>query len=310
MMDALHFLRPAAFWLLLPLAFILWAQLRRQDQRTRWLKAFSPQLLDALLMEQAGNSRFRPVGLFAVVSLLGVIALAGPAWQLEKTPFSEDQSALVVVLQVTESMNATDLQPSRQQRSVQKIRDLMALRGGARTALVAYAGSAHLVMPLTRDASVITAFASELSADVMPLEGNDAAAALQLAQKLIRDSGRTGSILLITDDLDPGVAARIAAQRGKGIAAPVMLAAVDEQRSPADAERLRQAADQLGASMQFMLADDRDIRTLVGKLDTHLSDASDPDQAERWKDGGYWLLPLLALLSLVWFRPGWYLAWE
>jgi Ca-activated chloride channel family protein len=309
-MDALHFLRPHAFWLLLPLAFIAWAQLRRQDQRTRWLQVFSPQLLDALLVEQAGNSRFRPVSLFALVSLLGVIALAGPAWQMEKTPFSEDQSALVVVLQVTDSMNATDLQPSRLERSVQKIRDLMEQRAGARTALVAYAGSAHLVMPLTRDASVITAFASELSADLMPLEGNDPAAALQLAQKHIRDSGRTGSILLVTDDLDPEAAGRIANQRAKGIAAPVMLAAVDEMRSPNDAERLRQAADRLGASMQFIVADERDIKAIASELESHLSDASDPDQAERWKDSGYWLLPLLALLSLAWFRPGWYLAWE
>jgi Ca-activated chloride channel family protein len=274
------------------------------------LQAFSPELLEALLLKQEGNSRFRPVSLFAVIALLGIISLAGPSWQREQTPFSEDRSALVLVLKVTESMTGTDLQPSRLDRSVQKIRDLLELRAGARTALVAYSGSAHLVMPLTRDSNVISTFAAELEPQVMPREGNDAAAALQLAEKIILDSGRPGSVLLITDELDPAETGRITEQRSRGMAAPVVLAAVNEQRSPGDAERLRQAVKRLEAELEFIAADDRDVEAVASRLEHHLSAASNPEEAERWKDAGYWFLPLLALLSLVWFRPGWSMSWE
>ena len=110
-------------------------------------------------MEQARNKR---------LIVLICLALAGPTWQREPAPFADDTAALVIVVEVTPTMLAQDVQPSRLERAALKIHDLLALRRGSVTALVAYAGSAHLVLPLTQDGDLITEFAAQLDPSIMP----------------------------------------------------------------------------------------------------------------------------------------------
>jgi Ca-activated chloride channel family protein len=308
--ESFHFLRPHALWLIIPAVLIVAASLVQNDERRRWLRYMDPELLDALLVKQPGHDGRGPARLLAVILLLAIVSLAGPAWEHEALPFSEDLSAVVIVIGLTQSMTNNDLQPSRLARSSHKIQDLLELRAGAASALVAYAGSSHLVMPLTRDADVISAFAGELSPELMPVPGNDVAAALELAQGVLRQSGQQGSILLITDDLDPATMGVLKSNRDKDTAPPVILAAVDQQRSPGEAQRLKEAAEALGAPIEFVLPDARDIEAVAGKLQHNLSAVCDPEAAGRWRDAGYFLVPLVALLSLAWFRRGWFLAWE
>ncbi len=267
MISDFHFLRPHLLWLLIPAVLILIAQLRQLDLRSRWLKVMAPALLDALLVNRGGESKSRPVYLFVITITLGIVALAGPTWKREQSPFTEDIASLVIVLKVTPSMDSEDLQPRRIERSVYKIHDLLNLRSGARTALIAYAGSAHLVMPMTSDATIIESFAAELSPELMPVEGNDVEAALSLAGQVLEQSGQPGSILLITDDLDPVQMKQINEQRARGAAAPVVLGAVDLQRSPGEAERLVQGASALGSELEFISPDDADVRALYDGLD-------------------------------------------
>jgi Ca-activated chloride channel family protein len=310
MIESFHFIRPHALWLLLPAALIIAVNLVQQDERRRWSRYMDPELLDALMVKHSGQDGRGPARLLAVVLLLAIVSLAGPAWEHEASPFSEDRSAMVIVIGATTSMTTNDLQPSRLARSSHKIRDLLELRAGAQAALIAYAGSAHLVMPLTRDADVIATFAGELSPELMPVPGNDVAPALALAQGVLQQSGRQGSILLVTDDLDPMAMATLKSNRDKGSAPPVILAAVDQDRSPGEAQRLREAADALGSPIEFILPDKRDIEALAGELEHNLSAVSDPEAAGRWRDAGYFLAPLVALLFLAWFRRGWFLAWD
>src|SRR5262249_62274616 len=105
---------------------------------------------------------------------LGVVALAGPTWEREPAPFAEDRAVLAIVLKVTPSMQSQDVQPTRLARATEKIRDLLAQRPGAKTALFAYAGSAHRVMPLTSDSGIIEAFAAELAPGVVAGDGSRA----------------------------------------------------------------------------------------------------------------------------------------
>jgi Ca-activated chloride channel family protein len=144
----------------------------------------------------------------------------------------------------------------------------------------------------------------------MPVPGNDVAPALALAQNVLRQSGQQGSILLVTDDLEPGEMADLKLNRVKSAAPPVILAAVDQDRSPGEAQRIREAAAALGAPIEFILPDRRDIEAVAGKLQQNLSVVSDPEAAGQWQDAGYFLTPLLALFSLAWFRRGWSLTWE
>jgi Ca-activated chloride channel homolog len=217
-------------------------------------------------------------------------------------------------------MLAQDIQPSRLERAAQKIRDLLAERPGTRTALVAYAGSAHLVMPLTRDAELIARFAAELSPTIMPMEGDAIAEVLALAEQQLRTSGLRGSILLITDGVPAQQLPQLAVHRKDG-GAPVQILAVaappgvlvppNSPPAPAlDSRALDEVADALDATLTIVSPDDHDVRWLARHTETSLVAASATQSGEHWKDVGYWLVFGIAALGLMWFRPGWLVQWS
>ena len=128
-LQQFHFLRPGWLLLLLPAAFLMWSVYKRSDSLRAWKKVISPHLLQHLLVREGGeNGRWKPVYLLGLGWLAGILALAGPSWQMQPSPFSEDQAAMFIVMKVTPEMLAQDIQPSRLQRSVLKIHDLLSLR--------------------------------------------------------------------------------------------------------------------------------------------------------------------------------------
>jgi Ca-activated chloride channel homolog len=308
--GGLHLQRAEMLWLFVPAVLLIWAIIRRGKAERSWQRFFDANLLSALLISGERRRRIRPVYLLAAFWLLGIIALAGPAWHRETSPFAEEKAALVIALKVTPSMQTNDVQPSRLQRSVHKIHDVLALRTGARTALVAYAGSAHVVMPLTRDAKVIETFAAELAPDVMPKEGQDAAAAFKLAQKQLAESKLAGSILFVTDGISPADAARIKELQRSGGSRPVILGMIDATANAGERDSLKQWAGEMGASLEFVSPDQSDVNAIIKNVERNLAAATDSEGGRRWRDEGYWFIPLLCLMALVWFRPGWVVSWE
>jgi Ca-activated chloride channel family protein len=318
-LESFHFIRPGAWWLLLPAALVLWSVLRRHDPVQTWRAVIEPDLLKHLVVRQdEGQGWLRPVLLLGLGWLLAIFTLAGPSWEREATPFAEDQAALFVVLKVTPSMQARDIQPSRLQRAAQKIGDLLAMRPGARSGLIAYAGSAHLVTPLTNDPAVISYFAAELSPDVMPVaaggpDGDALLAALELASRRLLASGLPGSIVLLADQGDPdaiGPLRELRRRYGFDIhvlamaAGPETVPPPDSPPAPAlDEESMQRLARAGGGSLVRLTADDADLRRLNRQFERSMAAA--PLQAgERWKDAGYYLTPLFALMMLIFFRRG------
>jgi Ca-activated chloride channel homolog len=319
-LSQFHFLRPWWLLALVPALCLVWMIHRHQDAARPWRGVIDDHLLPHLLAEGGRRRRLRPVYLLLPVWLLATLALSGPTWQHEPAPFADDEAALVIAVEVTPTMLAQDIQPSRLERAAQKVHDLLAQRPGTRTALVAYAGSAHLVMPLTRDAELVTRFAAELSPAIMPMQGDAAAEALALAEEQLRKSGLRGSVLLITDGVPAEQLPQLAAYRKQG-GVPVQLLAVaaapgvplppDSPPAPAlDRAALDKAADALGAALTVVSPDDRDVRWLARHTETSLVAAPAEQAGERWKDTGYWLVFAVAALMLVWFRPGWLVQWE
>jgi len=303
--DSFHFLRPGWLWLLPVAAIVIWLIARRGDAQRGWRKYIAPHLLNALLVERKQSGRLQPGPVLAVVLVIGIVALAGPAWRHEPSPFTEDKAALVIVLKVTPSMLTSDLQPTRLERSVQKIRDILAPRAGTRTALIAYAGSAHLVMPLTRDAEVINTFVRELRPELMPREGDDPARAVALAKRQLDEAKQSGSILLITDGIAVAEASQIAAQLKSSRFPLVLLGAVGLDTQSPEHRELTEAAEALGASRAFVTPDDQDVTAITGRVERSLSSVADTEGGTRWRDEGFWLVPVLCGLALFWFRPGW-----
>jgi Ca-activated chloride channel family protein len=316
--ELFHFLRPAWLLLLLPAALVTWSIMRRQDPMRSWKAVIAPELLEHLaIRKEERRSRLRPVFGLAVMWLLGILALAGPSWEKEPTPFTEDQAALFIVLKVTPDMLAQDIQPSRLKRSVQKISDLLALRPGTKTGLVAYAGSAHLVMPLTADPDIIGFFAAELTPDVMPVPGDEPVQAVELAQRRLLASGLPGSIVLVADSVDPAVAAGLAnavggpgADQGADVHILAMAAGpgvVPPPGSPAapalDEDAMRKAAKAGGGALVLASPDDSDVRRLSARIERSIATAP-TQEGERWKDAGYYLLAMGFMLALPFFRRG------
>ena len=172
MLESFHFLRPQWLLVLVPtLGFYI--VVRRSSPEHQLRRVIAPHLLQHLKVSGGSGLIFRPLHLITMLLALGALALAGPTWERERSPFAEDTAPLVIALDLSLTMNAIDVQPSRLERSKQKIRDLLAIREGARTALLAYAGTAHTVLPLSDDASIFETFLSALQTNVMPVEGSD-----------------------------------------------------------------------------------------------------------------------------------------
>jgi Ca-activated chloride channel family protein len=314
-LAAFHFLRPYWLWLLLPMGLVLWSILRSQDPSRAWKEVITPELLEHLVIRQAGKrTLLRPAWLAAGLCVIGAIALAGPAWQKEPTPFTEDQAALFIVMKVTPDMLAQDIQPNRLERAAQKIGDLLDLRPGSKSGLVAYAGSAHLVMPLTSDPEVIRYFASELSPEVMPESGDDPVSAARLAVRRLGTSGLPGSVVLVADQVDPvshEELANLHDESGINIhvyaiaAGPEVVPPVDSPpAAPLDEKTMREAAGAGGGALITVTPDDSDVQALSARLERSIASAP-AQEGERWRDMGYFLLwPVILGAALFWRRGG------
>ncbi|MCJ7815500.1 MAG: hypothetical protein MUP31_05545, partial [Xanthomonadales bacterium] len=177
----------------------------------------------------------------------------------------------------------------------------------------AYAGSAHLVMPLTTDPAIIGYFAAELGPDVMPVPGDDPLKAVELARGRLLDSGLPGSIVLIADSVDPSFSAGLEEKtRAESPAVFILAMAAGPEVVPPpgsppapalDEVTLQQAARAGGGSLVVATPDDSDVRQLSKRIERSFA-AAPPQQGERWKDAGYYLVMMFSLLMLGFFRPG------
>jgi len=233
--------------------------------------------------------------------LICTIALAGPSWRLEPSPFADDEAGLIILLKVSESMLASDVQPTRLERAKHKISDLLEVREGSSTGLIAYSGSAHLVMPLTRDDRIVSAMIEDLTPDLMPVDGDALVEALQLAGQVLEKGGMPGSALVIADNVS---SLQAQALLTADIKLPVQFLLLRPPDTTLDSG-LQSAASSLEASVVKLTVDPADVEQVANRAQTRIQSVDAADEGTRWLDAGYSLLPLLALLMLMWSRKGW-----
>src|ERR1700744_4576123 len=197
-----HLLRPLWLIALVPVIAVVLLVRWRQSPETQWGGVIAPHLLKELIVRPGGRGTVDPIYLVAAAMVFSILALSGPTWRRELPPFVEDKAPLMIVLALNSSMNQTDIAPSRLDRAKQKIRDLLAARAGSRSGLIAYAGTAHLVMPLTDDGSVIAPFLAALTPSLMPADGKNVSAAVALAAQSLASEATAGTILIVGDGLD------------------------------------------------------------------------------------------------------------
>ena len=201
MLAPFHFVRP--FWLLAALPALIIAVLlfKRKSSAANWRAAIAPDLINYLL---ESTQQIRPQWPWLVLTgwLLAAFALAGPTWEKLPQPVLQKRDGLVIVLDLSLSMYAEDIKPSRLQRARFKVIDILKQRREGLTGLVVYSGDAHVVSPLTDDTATIENLVPALAPAIMPNFGSNAAAGIDTALGLLRNSGfERGRILLLSDEI-------------------------------------------------------------------------------------------------------------
>lgn len=311
--EAFHFLRP---WVLVLAAPVLWTWWRLRQRRGAtggndgWL---APHLSQALTVPGNAVGKVQPIDVISLLLLLLVAAVAGPSWTRAPTPFAAQTAPLVVVMQITPSMEQTDVAPQRLARARQKALDLLALRVGARTSLVAFAGSAHVVVPMSEDPGVMKPYIEGLTTAVMPIEGQDILSGFETAQALLAREGSPGGVLFFADALSASAATSLAeAWRQAGSAeagndASDVVASMSFLFMLPEGADLPQVPD--GASATRVTPDNSDVEEVERSLASAYRRAQMQDEAQPWEDRGAWLVWPSLILLLLWFRRGMAIRW-
>ncbi|MGH8191665.1 MAG: VWA domain-containing protein [Rhodanobacteraceae bacterium] len=321
----LHFLRPWWWLALLPLPLALWALARGGGGRAVLSRIADAALLP-YLVHDGGARRRAALALAALAWLLAVAALAGPAWQKLPTPLYVNGAARVVALSLSDDMLAQDLKPDRMERAKFAVRDLLDDAGDARTALVAYAGAAFTVAPLTDDKNTVLNLLHALRPDVMPVPGNDAAAGIRQGARLLQQAHvKGGEIVLVTDTAGAAAVAAARDVRSDGVRVDVLGVGTPEgapvpqsgggfahgtggllmaRRDDAALDAVARA----GGGRYVVLQPDGGGTAAFAVPIAEAGHADRGEHAQLWRDGGIWLLPALLLLAALAFRRGWLLV--
>jgi len=332
-----HFVRPLWLLAIIVLFLVLWLLKKHRFHQSPW-QQFLPAHLSRVLVEGATNNSVttkQPLHdrLFLIrpffIGLLSIIALAGPAWEKLPQPVYQTERGSVLIMDMSYSMYATDIKPNRLTRARFKAVDLLSKLKNGDVGLIAYAGDAFVISPLTQDVKNIELLLPSLTPEIMPVLGANPYAALVLAHEMLTNAGHlNGDIYWFTDDVDNEDLSDITDWTNKfghrlnilGIGssngAPIKLpsgellkdnnGAIVVPRLPA--EKLQSIASQGQGNYQTIRNDDSDIDNLIVKFDMLDHNNSKQQQSQQtgdqWQEQGAWLLLLVLALALSYFRRG------
>lgn len=319
-----HFLRPEWLWLLLPTLAFVALLLRLKRQRSDWSDIIAPHLLVHLQSSSHTKRSQHTAKLLGLAWLIGIVGAAGPSWEQTPVPVSQQKAAYVIILDLSYSMYAEDIQPSRLVKAKQKIRDLLSLPQDTQVALVAYSGEAHVVTPLTDDLGTIENLIPALNPGMMPVPGSNPIDAFRRAKDLLSSSGvPSGSVLWLTDDVEAGQAAelsewlRTAGVRlstlavGTQAGAPIPLGNggfLRDQNSEivvpsVPLDRLHDLTTSHAGLFSTLTLEDTDVQAAVDFLGAaeDVNRTAIERQADTWADAGFWLIIPWLLVMVIQF---------
>lgn len=333
-MTSFHFLRPLFLLALLPAAWLLWMVWRRKQVSRSWSAVCDPALLPYLLTDGTARSGSKLLWVMAVAVFVSIIALAGPAWKQLPQPLFEAESALIIALDLSRSMDSTDIKPSRLARARHKITDILDSRREGQTALIVYAADAFVVCPLTDDVSTIRSLVESLDSSMMPSQGSRPDRAVKHAAEMLKKAGSVdGQLLLISDDMPSSTAlddqinellenghdiALLAVGTADGAPIPMPKGGFVKDSDGSivipklDIQTMQSWAVQHQSRFATLTTDDRDIqRLLVAVNDPNSVQTEATEQqlkTDLWQEEGPWLLLLVLPLAALCFRRGWLLS--
>lgn len=336
-----HFVRPYWFLAIFALFIVLWLLRKYRFHQSPW-QQFLPSHLSQVLVENTSNTKhnngnkntfFVPTFLMKpfIIGLLSITALAGPVWQKLPQPVYQTERGSVLIMDMSYSMYATDIKPNRLTRARFKAIDLLKKINEGDTGLIAYAGDAFIISPLTQDIKNIELLLPSLTPEIMPELGANPLAALTLANDMLRNAGHlNGDIYWFTDDVDNEELTDIYDWSnefghqlnilgvGSENGAPITLPSGELLKDNSGAiviprlpsQKLKSLASRGHGNYQVISNDDGDIDNLVtknafsNKGDNQNKKQRDQQTGDQWQEQGAWLLLLVLPLMLGYFRRG------
>ena len=321
-----HFLR-AGWILLIPISILLiFFFKRRMLTIGNWEKLIDKRLLPYVMSRRQLSDNQYKWWLISLISVLSIIALAGPTWErIEQPSFRTDQS-LVIALDLSRSMNAQDITPNRLTRAKLKILDILERRQGAQVALIVYSANAFTVTPLTSDTDTIIALINSIDTSIMPSRGSYPALAIDKGLQLLNQASvSNGEIILVTDGgitsdsfssaqklRDEGYrlsALGIGSMNGAPIPKETGGFITDNTGqitiSRLEVDDLKDLVEIGGGSYTSITSNDQDIDTLLSEVYSAVRESDDSVTTDQWKEFGPWLLLIVVPFGSLLFRKGW-----
>jgi len=325
-----HFLRPMWLLAIVPLLVIVFALRSVKKQQSGWQGVIANHLYARLVTVPGSQSGTPPFYLLAIGWIVACFALAGPTWERLPQPVYQLHTGKVVILDMTLSMRATDTKPNRLSRAKFKAIDLIKQVGEGEIGLIAYAGDAFVISPLSSDVQNLTALIPSLSPEIMPTPGSEPLYAFEEAITLLTNSGyQKGDIFWITDGIDLDQVAPITqllsthqyrvSVLGVGTenGAPIKLAnnqLLKDSRGSIVIPKFNNNPLKIIASKNTgrytgMQADDSDIRYLaqLELLDRETQEQEQQQEnqfGDQWQESGPYLVVLLLPIAAYAFRRG------
>ena len=326
MLDDFHWLRPEWFGILPILFLITFGFARRKLRMGSWFRLIDPKLVPYVLLREQNKETSFQWWLLFLGGLLAVIAMAGPSWDRIEQPVFRSEKAIVIALDLSRSMDAQDVSPSRLSRARLKILDILNHRKSGQTALVVYSGNSFTVTPLTTDSDTIAALVASLSTDIMPSRGSYMPAAINKGQQLLKQAGVIyGEVIILTDGgSSPAAetAARELRQQGYSLS---ILGVGTENGAPIprnsggfisdnsggiaisklDVTGLKMVSMAGGGRYTNLTIDDTDINILLTEDVNTTTKPGESISTDQWQEEGPWILLFLVPLAALSFRRGW-----
>ncbi len=325
--ENLFFMRPDWLYAFIPIGLILFLFILTYRRNEEWKKGFSKELLPYLTIKGTKRQFVIPKLLLIFLLSLMTLAMAGPTWEQIDRPGQKTEAALVVLMDLSYSMLAEDIQPNRIERAKLKLKDFFDAKPNSRVALIAYAGTAHNVVPFSKDYKTIIRQMDALRPGIMPVAGSNLGEAMDMADSLLTKIVAPSTVLLVTDNIRAEEVQRIA-QTAVNTHVEVMAIATptggtiptgrgdlkDKEGNTViarlDVINLDQLQELDNVNVITVTLDNSDVQILAARVRQNLEFIVDLENVEEeWKDFGYWLVFPIMLLGLFWFRRGWKVHW-
>ena len=325
-----HFIRPHWLWMVIPLLIIVALIRYIHKQQSGWQSVLASHLYQHLITT-AGLKKIRPpLFLLGFCWTLAAIALAGPTWERLPQPVYQLNTGKVVLIDMSLSMRATDVKPDRLTRAKYKAIDLVNAITEGETGLVAYAGDAFTISPLSSDAQNLTTLIPSLTPEIMPIAGSDPALGLQAAIELLNNAGyQQGEIFWITDGVTNQQMKEVSEIFNDSTFRLSVLGVGTEQGAPIKqlngellknsrgaivipkltVDNLKSLSRSSGGRYASMQSDDSDItylieQTLIEQDQTEDEEAKQEKFGDKWHELGPYLLLIILPFAAYSFRRG------